>query len=93
LESAYASGTEHFVLLSHNFEMLRQGSSVPDGIVVGRFEALCHYLGTHAGRFRVGAMDTAPVIRRADGARELAKVSVGATLKRHGEQLARRILG
>ena len=30
---------------------------------------------------------------RADGARELAKVSVGATLKRHGEQLARRILG
>lgn len=93
LESAYASGTEHFVLLSHNFEMLRQGSSVPDGIVVGRFEALCHYLGTHAGRFRVGAMDTPPVIRRGDGARDLAKVSVGATLKRHGEQLARRILG
>lgn len=93
MESACAAGTEHFVVLSHNFEMLRQGSSVPDGIVAGRFEALCHYLGTHRERFRVGAMDIPPVIRPADAGARLASVSMGATLKRHAEQLARRVLG
>jgi hypothetical protein len=93
LESAYESGTEHLVLLSHNFEMLRQDSSVPDGIVVGVSRPCATTSACMQERFRVGAMDIPPVIRRADGARELAKVSLGATLRRHGEQLARRILG
>lgn len=93
LESAYEANTEHFVVLSHNFEMLRQGSSVPDAIVAGRFEALCRYLGAHRERFRVGAMDRPPLVRPADASGRLAQVSLGATLTRHGEQLVRRLLG
>ena len=42
------------VVLSHNFEMLRQGSSVPDAIVAGRFEALCRISAPTASGFRGG---------------------------------------
>jgi len=93
LESARKLGVEHFVLLSHNFEMLKQGRSEPDAIVVRRFEALCRYLGTHREHFRVSAMGKLPLLRPADKPGKLAQVSMAATLKRHGEQLARRFLG
>lgn len=93
LESAYRADAEHFVVLSHNFEMLRQGSSTPDTIVAGRFEALCHYLSIHRERFRVRAMDKPPQVRPADASLKPAQVSMGATFKRHGEQLVRRFLG
>ncbi|MBK9685528.1 MAG: hypothetical protein IPO59_20395 [Betaproteobacteria bacterium] len=41
---AQQSGVEHFVIVSHNFDMLRSGSTAPDWTVVRRFEALCRFL-------------------------------------------------
>jgi len=62
LESAADNGTRHFVILSHNFEMLRQGRSEPDGIVVRRFEALCAFLAAHRDKFEVSTLSPAPTI-------------------------------
>lgn len=48
---AARAGHEHFVLLSHNFEMLKPGSSEPDQTVVKRFESLCAWLAEHKDKF------------------------------------------
>lgn len=93
MEAAYACGTENFVILSHNFEMLRQDSSVPDTIVVRRFEALCAYLDANRDRLQAVKMDQQPVASPESAPTCLPEVSLGATLIRHGEQLARRFLG
>ncbi len=53
LLSAQIAGTRDFVVVSHNFEMLKPGSSAPDWIVVKRFERLCAFLAQHSEEFRV----------------------------------------
>ena len=93
LESARKLGVEHFVLLSHNFEMLKQGRSEPDAIVVRRFEALCRYLASQRDRFTVSTMAMLPTSAPAQRAASLPSAGLPATLWRHGEQLARRFLG
>lgn len=101
LESAADNGTRHFVILSHNFEMLRQGRSEPDGIVVRRFEALCAFLAAHRDKFEVSTLSPAPTIDtqlRQDypfcpSYPYPGKASLSSTFLRHGEQLARRIFG
>lgn len=91
LDSAHAAGQSHFVVLSHNFEMLKQVGSEPDPIVARRFEALCRYLASNADRFRVTTLDTTPRVTPA--ASPLPRVPLHATLQRHGEQLLRRFIG
>ena len=93
LESAEKLGVEHFVLLSHNFEMLKQGRSEPDAIVVRRFEALCRYLASQRDRFTVSTVAMLPTSAPAQRAASLPSAGLPATLWRHGEQLARRFLG
>jgi hypothetical protein len=44
LWSAKAHGWEHFVIVSHSFEMLKPRSNEPDRIVAARFENLCRML-------------------------------------------------
>lgn len=53
LLSAHAAGTSNFLVLSHNFEMLKPGSSAPDWVVVKRFERLCEFLASHPEQFLV----------------------------------------
>lgn len=53
LWSARQSGKSSFVVVSHNFEMLRSGSCEPDWFVVRRFESLCALLGQNAQQFTV----------------------------------------
>lgn len=53
LLSAQKSGLHDFVVVSHNFEMLRSGSSAPDWIVVDRFKRLCTFLTQHPELFKV----------------------------------------
>lgn len=53
LTSAQRGGVRDFVVVSHNFEMLRQASSQPDWIVVRRFERLCSFLAAHPELFSV----------------------------------------
>lgn len=93
LNSAYESGTEHFVILSHNFEMLCQKGCDPDRIVVRRFAALCAYLAAERDRFRAATLDRTPVIANPAIRAPLPKAKLGPTLRRHGEQLLRRIVG
>lgn len=93
LDAGHASGVRHFMLLSHNFEMLRQNSSRPDGIVVARFEALCRYLAANPERFHVSTLDSTPQLAVPASSQALLSAPLSATLRRHGEQLARRMLG
>ena len=46
LASAHDLGCQHFVIVSHNFEMLKPGRSDPDNTVVRRFERLCQLLAS-----------------------------------------------
>ncbi len=90
MEKAKALGWSHFVILSHNFEMLKPGSAEPDWIVVRRFEQFCAFLGRHKDRFVVGNFDgladkplpAAPVM--------LPRVGLPATGRRYAEQALRR---
>lgn len=93
IEAAAANQTEHFVVLSHNFEMLRQGRCEPDPVVVSRFEQLCAYLAEAKGRIAVSTLAHPPAAFRQPPHPPLARAGLPATLRRHGEQAFRRIFG
>ena len=57
---AQRQGTRHFVVVSHNFEMLKPGSSQPDWVVVRRFEQLCAFLAANRDLFQVGPYPLTP---------------------------------
>jgi hypothetical protein len=82
-------GVQHFVIVSHNFEMLKPGSSQPDMIVVRRFEALCRFLADHRDRFNVGSFADD---RFSLAAESRPRVPAWSTAGRLAEQLLRRIL-
>jgi hypothetical protein len=92
MDSARTLGWDAFVVLSHNFEMLRPGSSEPDMTVVRRFERMCAWLSR--------ASDTLPVATTRDlnlvadsfsQGLKLPRVSARATVNRLFEQARRRI--
>lgn len=87
LVSAQGAGCQHFVIVSHNFEMLKSASSEPDWIVVRRFEQLCGFLASERHRFDVG-----PFKHSAPTSQEL-RPSAGAwsTGVRWAEQIFRRL--
>jgi hypothetical protein len=91
LAKAHANGRQHFVFVSHNFEMLKPGRSEPDLVVVRRFEGLCRHLAADRDRYQVVAFDGP-----AQGS-ELAPAlpvlaAPWATLARMTAQAARRLL-
>ena len=93
IETAADNGTEHFVVLSHNFEMLKQGRNEPDMLVAARFDHLCAFLSGQRGRVDVCSMsDVLPQIGKTLEP-PLARAHLSATLRRHGEQAIRRVLG
>lgn len=53
LWDALAAGTQSFVLLSHNFELLNQAKDRPDRVAVRRFEKLCKFLDRNRDCFSV----------------------------------------
>ena len=100
LRDAQAAGCRHFVIVSHNFEMLKPGTATPDAIVVSRFERLCEFLARHPELFRVGpyplqvdpaGADAVAANGRSDVAAVRPRVSARATAVRHLQQLARRV--
>ena len=91
LLDAQEKGQEHFVLVSHNFEMLKSGSVLPDRIVVQRFERLCAFLASQRN-----VMPTVNYSECGGGISRMAyplapRASVLATARRYAEQLLRRI--
>jgi peptidoglycan/xylan/chitin deacetylase (PgdA/CDA1 family) len=93
IQSAAKNGTEHFVILSHNFEMLKQGRSEPDALVVARFERLCAFLAEERGRVDVCTLSDQPITISTGPKPPMAQVTAAATLRRHGEQAIRRFVG
>lgn len=87
LLDAQRRGVEHFVVVSHNFDMLKPGSTEPDWFVVRRFESLCRFLAEHPDLFQVGPFTLqAP----AATAESVPRVPAWATARRLAEQVARR---
>ena len=93
IESAADSKTEHFVVLSHNFEMLKQQRSEPDALVVARFESLCAFLAEQRGRIDVHTFSDQSVVIGARPHPPLARAGFPATVRRYGEQAIRKFLG
>ena len=91
IEIAAGNGTEHFVILSHNFEMLKPGRSERDSIVAGRFEQLCAFLAEQRGSFAVSTLAQAPIHIPSPPHPPLPHCKLLSTIRRHGEQLARRL--
>lgn len=91
LWSAKASGHSDFVMVSHNFEMLKPDSSAPSWTVVRRFEELCAFLAQEKVALPVtGYTALMPSMAQLpDCQRPNAKL--GSTLRRHVEQLISRI--
>ena len=89
LQTAATFGASDFVILSHNFELLKPDSAQPDRVVVRRFERLCKYLGDHKERLPVGRYTQqsppAPSVTR------LPDAPLTATLIRLVEQTLRRL--
>lgn len=93
MQSAAQEGVTDFVIVSHNFEMLTPGSSLPDWVVVTRFERLCGYIAQHSQQFKVGGFNldcTQPP--RDEFSRLLAYATRYSTLTRYWEQFLRRFL-
>lgn len=84
------TGRREFVIVSHNFEMLKSGLAEPDQVVVKRFDALCRFLGEHRDMLPTTLF---PAGRGSDQVPQprLPRSSVGATFTRHAEQLRRRM--
>ena len=92
LESSAQAGASDFVLVSHNFEMLKPGTSEPDSVVVRRFENLCAYLARNRSTlqtdvFRAGNLQAT---RLASTEAPVARATLDATAIRFAEQLWRR---
>lgn len=92
LESALQCNKEHFVAVSHSFEMLRPDSLEPDSIVVRRFEALCDYLDRQRSLYQTAGLDNRPLVSSSANVNASLKVSRLATGKRLVEQAIRRVV-
>ncbi len=93
LMSAQRANRRDFTIVSHNFEMLKQGSSEPDWVVVGRFTRLCAFLAQHPEKFVVRGF--AKDLQQESSSIEAQKqpsATWHATTKRYAEQLARRMV-
>lgn len=90
MRSAEALGHADFVIVSHNFELLKPNSSLPDPWMVRRFSGLCQLLARRADRWQVRTDMVARNPRPAGPPLPRARVSTVATLRRYAEQAARR---
>ena len=95
LLDAHRRGLGHFVVVSHNFEMLKPGSVDPDWYVVRRFEALCAFLSSRPDLFEVGPFSMPPLDRAAPAEAVVADprpcAPAWATARRLAEQVVRRL--
>ena len=95
--SARARHWSDFTIVSHNFEMLRPGSSLPDRIVANRFEKLCAHLAAHRSELPVTGFATmAPgatgaTVGQARAEWPLPRATLRASVNRYAQQALRRL--
>lgn len=87
LFAAHEAGCEHFVIVSHSFELLKPRRCEPDRRMLQRFTRLCALLDQHRQRFQVGRFHPAPLPH---GERQPV-ASRRATAQRVVEQALRRL--
>lgn len=94
LVSACKTGTRDFVVVSHNFEMLKPGSAEPDWFVVKRFERLCDFLASHPEQFQVRSFDNDLCLtpQQPQPLKSSPRATWSATSRRYVEQVLRRLL-
>lgn len=92
MRSAQAQGIQDFVIVSHNFELLKPGSSVPDPVVVRRFERLCAFLEAERDTFPTQVYRPLPTPAGGTPAGHVVRVPLSATGIRYAEQLLRRVV-
>lgn len=91
LHNAHALGRQHFVIVSHNYEMLRPGTTEPDWYIVRRFDALCAYLAENRDRYTVRGFHNLDVDAFASEPHGVPTVGFAATTHRYAEQALRRL--
>lgn len=87
--NAHKMGLREFVLLSHNFEMLKPFSAAPSSIVVKRFENICRFLADNKETYPVGSFRPKSITQLIVD--ETPKVSPIPTCVRYLEQLMQRL--
>lgn len=92
LKSAQRAGHRDFVVVSHNFEMLKPATSAPDWVVVKRFDQLCGFLASNTKIFSVRGFG-ADLMSPATVSHALSppKATLLSTTRRYVEQLQRRL--
>ena len=92
LVSACQAGRSSFVMVSHNFEMLRSGASTPDWFVVRRFENLCAFLADNSAHFDVRGFGSGMHFKQQDAVgMPLPSARWTSTARRLAEQTMRRL--
>jgi peptidoglycan/xylan/chitin deacetylase (PgdA/CDA1 family) len=90
MHSAETLGHSDFVIVSHNFELLKPDSALPDPWMVRRFSGLCELLARRADRWQVSSDMVVSKTSPASPPLPRAHVATVATLRRYAEQAARR---
>lgn len=91
MQCAEKFGWEQFVVLSHNVEMLKIGTSHPDWIVVKRFENLCKFLRLNVENFPTVGINEVSV-ENPIFSLEIPKVNKIPTYLRLSEQAFRKLI-
>lgn len=93
LLSAQRNGVSDFVIVSHNFEMLKPGSTAPDWVVVKRFERLCAFLAAQPELFVVRGFHDDLSSQTPDSATRVQQPNATwlSTVQRYAEQILRRV--
>ena len=92
LLDAQRRNVRNFVIVSHNFEMLKPGSSDRDLFVVARFKKLCRFLADRPDLFEVGSYPVGEPIDTAPTREPRPQASLMPTAWRFVEQTARRLV-
>lgn len=90
IQASMQQGYEEFVILSHNFEMLKVDNAIPDPVVVRRFEYLCRCLNEHRETMPTACFPKEIALSEKD--LDVPQVSFGTSAGRVIEQALRRII-
>jgi hypothetical protein len=91
MDAAERAGDTEFVIVSHNFEMLKPGTSEPDPVIVRRFECLCGHLSRHRARLPTSRFERPADSSAAPLPRASTRVRLSSTAVRYAQQLWRRL--